>query len=245
MCRRAAVRCRAWSFWIRLTWIETAPPAEPRVAHYKWPIDPPECTAGTFPANSIANQLAGPRARDHKDGFEDPETWVRNESASMDGAIVWIAHDSGEYINWAVDNCEAGTYHVSFDYYAALGDRPLQLLVNGAAVVDRLCFPKTRTGSPSSDDLQEDWSQFGTTSSTQVQLLAGMNRIKLKATGASGNPIFRMSLTAGPLPGDATTDVSCKDPDVYVQTSWYYRAQGGTMCQPEHIITTKEGCKGS
>jgi len=89
-------------------------------------------------------------------------------------SFVDYLHPSGDYVEWSVPSCSGGTASLSFRYALASGNRPLQVLVNGAEVAPRLAF--RRTGS---------WSTWGD-ASLEVELNAGTNVIKLVATGRSG-----------------------------------------------------------
>ncbi len=81
----------------------------------------------------------------------------------------------GASIEWAVDVGEAGAYTLEFSYASEpAGDRPGDVLVSGVVVAPALSFPSTAA-----------WTTYST-SSVEVTLTAGENRIILSATGATG-----------------------------------------------------------
>ncbi len=75
-------------------------------------------------------------------------------------------------VDWAVNAKTAGTYNITVRY-AAITDRPAQLLVNGSVVQ---AVPFASSGS---------WTVWKT-QVIQANLTAGNNKLTLKATGAEG-----------------------------------------------------------
>jgi len=101
---------------------------------------------------------------------------MRHHAGFSGDSFVDYLHPSGDYVEWSVPSCSGGFASLSFRYALAGGNRPLQVLVNGAEVAPRLSFP--RTGS---------WSTWGEVPTPLVvELNAGTNVIKLVATGRSG-----------------------------------------------------------
>jgi hypothetical protein len=96
------------------------------------------------------------------------------------GYVKYI-NNSGDYIQWTVNAYTAGTYTLEFRYSNATGaDRPLELKVNNALVTNALSFPTTTTGTT--------WTSI----STNVNLNAGDNTIKLTSNGSNGSNIDKL-----------------------------------------------------
>jgi uncharacterized delta-60 repeat protein len=124
------------------------------------------------------------------------------EDAVVSGAVVASAqpgyegsgygdylHPSGDYIEWAVDAANAGTVSLKFRYAnGSAGNRPLQLTVNGIVVNANLAFPPT--GS---------WTTW-LISSANANLVAGINTIRLTATGSSGPNVDNLSFSPNNSP---------------------------------------------
>ncbi len=118
------------------------------------------------------------------------------EDARIHGAVVATDHSnysgtgfvdyqnpSGDYIEWTAHIPLEDKYEISFAYALAIGDRPLEIKVNGHVVASRLHFPAT--GS---------FEVWGTTEPLVVQLKAGDNTIRATAIGASGANIDYMTI---------------------------------------------------
>ena len=94
---------------------------------------------------------------------------------------------SGDYIEFALNANSAGNYPISFRFAnGSAGDRPLQLNVNGATVVGSLSFPVT--GS---------WANWAYTATNSVTFNAGLNTVRITATGSSGANVDHLLVTVG------------------------------------------------
>lgn len=101
---------------------------------------------------------------------------------SVDGAVSSSFFSSASYANtdnaagagieWSVNAAQAGDVQLSVRY-AASGERPAQLLLNDSVVT---AMPFASTGS---------WLRWNKASAS-VQLNAGLNRIRIEATGREG-----------------------------------------------------------
>src|SRR5690606_26133568 len=80
----------------------------------------------------------------------------------------------GASIEWAIDIGEAGTYSLEFAYANEAEDRPGDVLVGGTVAAAGVPFVSTMS-----------WATWST-SSVDVALSAGENRIILRATSAAG-----------------------------------------------------------
>jgi fibronectin type 3 domain-containing protein len=92
-------------------------------------------------------------------------------------------NSSTDYIEWTVNVGSAGTATLTFRY-AASGNRPLELKVNGTVVNSSLAMPSTG-----------GTNIWGTVSVSGVSVNAGANTIRLTATGSSGNNVDSLILT--------------------------------------------------
>ena len=124
---------------------------------------------------------------------------LQAESAALSGATVASSragytgggyadylHAGGDFVEFTYDAPSAGNYTLDFRYAnGGLTDRPLELAVNG--VVARPGVPFAPTGS---------WSTWATASDT-VSLAAGINRIRLTATGKSGPNLDALAVSFG------------------------------------------------
>jgi len=86
------------------------------------------------------------------------------------------------YVEWAVNVAESGKFLFSFKYALKYGDRPLDIIVNGAMVSLSTSFPST--GS---------WDKWGSIS-TEIMLNPGTNTIRAQTRGISGPNIDRLEV---------------------------------------------------
>jgi hypothetical protein len=105
---------------------------------------------------------------------------------------------SGDYVEFALNASSTGSYPVTFRYAngGSTGARPLELKVNGAVVVGSLDFPQT--GS---------WVTWAYTATNNVTFNAGVNTVRITATGTSGANVDHLLVAANgtsDLAADAT-----------------------------------------
>ena len=102
---------------------------------------------------------------------------------------VDYAHAGGDSVEFAVTAPAAGPYELRFRYAnGGTADRAMGLAVNGVAVPGGVTF--ARTGS---------WRAWGEVAVT-VPLAAGVNRVRLDATGQSGPNLDALFVRAAPPP---------------------------------------------
>lgn len=120
------------------------------------------------------------------------------ENASITGAVVDASHPGfsgsgfvdyqhagGDAVEFTVNVASAGRYALDFRYANGSGaDRLTGLSVNGLAVANGLSF--ARTGS---------WRTWGEVTAT-VPLVAGVNRVRVVATGQSGPNLDSLTVRA-------------------------------------------------
>lgn len=102
---------------------------------------------------------------------------------------------SGASVEWAVDVGEPGTYSFEFAYANESGDRPADVLVDGAVAATGLSFPSTSS-----------WSSWSS-ASVEVPLAVGKNRIVLRANSASG----LANIDSLKVTGAAVRGANCSD----------------------------------
>jgi Carbohydrate binding module (family 6)/Calx-beta domain len=126
------------------------------------------------------------------------------ETATLSGAIVFsgkgseggyvdFQNNTGDFIEWTIEVPAAGQYDLSWRYANGGGtsSRPLQFDVNGTTIVPNLGFVRTSS-----------WSTWGLVTQS-VALQAGVNKIRLTATGSNGANIDSLRVVAtntGPIP---------------------------------------------
>jgi len=99
-------------------------------------------------------------------------------------SFVDFINPSGDYVEWTVESCSAGAATASFRYALSSGNRPMQVLVNGAEAVSSLDFMGCGAGN---------WATYCDTS-VEVVLSAGTNTVRLVATGSSGANIDSLTI---------------------------------------------------
>jgi hypothetical protein len=131
---------------------------------------------------------------------------LQAEAATLTGATVSRARPgftgtgyadyqnaSGDSVEFSYDAPAAGTYVLDFRFANGSGyDRPLRLTVNGAVAQPAVSFPHTG-----------NWEVWSVTT-VAATLSAGVNRIRLTATGNSGPNLDAMTVTPRPSQGAVT-----------------------------------------
>jgi len=107
-------------------------------------------------------------------GVEHGNTASRGHQGFTGRSFVDYLNPAGDFVEWTVESCSGGIATASFRYALGGGNRPLQVLVNGAEVESALSFPSTG-----------GWASWSEASFT-VLLSAGTNVVRLVATGSSG-----------------------------------------------------------
>lgn len=116
-------------------------------------------------------------------GLSGVKTSAGHLGFSGTGFVDYI-HPSGDYIEWTVNASTAGSALLGFRYSNGREtDRPLQLSVNGVVAESNLSFSTTG-----------NWANW-LTATTNVNLNAGANTIRLTAIGASGPNIDYLTYT--------------------------------------------------
>ncbi len=99
----------------------------------------------------------------------------------------------GSYVEYTVNAAQAGSQTLTFRYANGTAvDRPLAIAVNGTAA-GTISFPGTGA-----------WTTWQTTTK-DVQLTAGANKIRTTATTANGGPNADKITASGPVDGEAPT----------------------------------------
>lgn len=133
--------------------------------------------------NDSGNNGDGPRSG------EDVDT----ESRSSGGNVGWI--EAGEWLEFTVDIETAGTYTITYDVASETGGGEFHLEFNGANATGNVAVATTG-----------GWGTFTTVQSTNVQLAAGEQTMRVAFTGGSfniGNIIFALNSGGG---GGGTTN---------------------------------------
>jgi uncharacterized delta-60 repeat protein len=130
-----------------------------------------------------------------------PQT-LQAEQALLSGAVVStpvpgytgsgfvdFVHPAGDFIEWTVNAPSAGRYDLEFRYAnGSAADRPLELRLNGAVVQPKLAFPPGGA-----------WTNWKTAKVT-VNLAAGVNKVRLTATGSSGGNFDSLTVRPAAAP---------------------------------------------
>jgi len=189
-------------------------PAAPAVLH-SWASDRGECGDAHFPATASANTFHG---------------------AVRHGEVADFVGATGEYVEWAVSGCTAGSYTISFDYYAGSCDRPLRLLLDGEVVASSLSFPSTG-----------GWDALGTTAPVAVALGGPSSQtvaVRLESIGYSGNNILAMNLHAAAAPTRRRRADEADEADGDAAgCAFYTKAVGGESCPPGEVTATEALCR--
>ncbi|MCH2548106.1 MAG: carbohydrate-binding protein, partial [Alphaproteobacteria bacterium] len=119
---------------------------------------------------------------------------VKSYRPGASNAYVDYANNSGDYIEWTINQEAAGQYDLAFQYaLGASNSRPLKLYINGEEQTDLLNF--TSTGS---------WDQWNAITKT-LQLNAGENSVRIEAAGSSGPNIDFLQVSDPVSGGEDTT----------------------------------------
>lgn len=138
---------------------------------------------------------------------------------------------SGDYVEFTLNANSSGTYPVAFRYAnGGAGDRPLQLDVNGVTVVSGLSFPVTG-----------GWANWAYTATNNVALNAGINTVRITATGSSGANVDYMLVTANgtsapPANGSNVAFVPLRRPVSPSQPMWLVHIDTWNYPDPQKII---------
>ena len=109
------------------------------------------------------------------------------------------ANNSGDYVEFSLSANSAGSYPIAFRYAnGGATDRSLQLSVNGIAVVANLSF------APSGG-----WTTWLYTTTNNVTFNAGLNKVRITATGSSGANVDHMLVTVNgtSVPAPVTNNI--------------------------------------
>ena len=96
---------------------------------------------------------------------------TNNSGFSGTGFVDYVGEG---YVEWLVDAAQSGTFLLSFRYALRTGDRPLDIVVNGAFSSPNTSFPATGA-----------WDNWGVVE-TEVMLNAGTNTVRAQTLGVSG-----------------------------------------------------------
>ncbi|HXT11579.1 MAG TPA: glycoside hydrolase family 98 domain-containing protein, partial [Candidatus Angelobacter sp.] len=95
------------------------------------------------------------------------------------------ANNNNDYVEFALNANSAGSYPITFRYAnGGTTDRPLQLSVNGVTVAASLSFPPTG-----------GWTAWLYTATNSATFNAGLNKVRITATGSSGANVDHMLVT--------------------------------------------------
>ena len=122
-----------------------------------------------------------------------------NHTGFTGSGFVNFDNVTGGYVEYTVTAAQAGSHSLTFRYAnGTTTNRPVSVTVNGVSAVANLSFPGTGA-----------WTTWQTVT-TNVNLVAGTNRIRTTATTADGGPNADSLVvdTAGNPPGPNATPVS-------------------------------------
>jgi pectate lyase len=105
---------------------------------------------------------------------------------------------TGKYVEWTVTTSVAGSFSILFRY-ASVGDRPADIYVNGTKVISALAFPTTTV-----------WTTWTNTATKTVNLINGVNKIRVTATTSGGcaNLDYLQVTGSGTLKSSNVTNVA-------------------------------------
>jgi hypothetical protein len=109
------------------------------------------------------------------------------------------ANNNNDYVEFALNASASGNYPIAFRYAnGGATDRPLQLSVNGVTAVASLGFPPTG-----------GWTTWLYTTTNSVTFNAGLNKVRITATGSSGGNVDHMRVTVNgtSAPAPATNNI--------------------------------------
>jgi hypothetical protein len=114
-----------------------------------------------------------PQQYEAEDASLDPDFAVLTNHADFSGS-GFVDYVGEGAVEWVVDTDEGGKFLLSFRYALRSGDRPLDIVVNGAVVSPNTSFPGTGSW--------EAWRSV----ETEVILNPGVNTIRAQTRGSSG-----------------------------------------------------------
>lgn len=109
------------------------------------------------------------------------------------------ANNNNDYVEFTLNANAAGSYPITFRYAnGGATDRPLQLSVNGVTAVASLSFPPTG-----------GWTTWLYTATNSVTFNAGLNKMRITATGSSGANVDHMLVTVNgtSVPAPVTNNI--------------------------------------
>lgn len=139
-------------------------------------------------------------------------------------------NNSADYLEFTLNASSAGSYPVAFRYAnGGTGNRPLELKVNGIVVSSSLNFPVTGA-----------WTTWAYTATNNVTFTAGVNTVRITATGSSGANVDHMLVTAnGTSPvvaGTNTVFAPLRRPISPNQPVWFIHIDSWNYADPQKII---------
>ena len=134
-------------------------------------------TATEAPAQAL------PRVYEAEDASLSRGFWVADNHPEFSGTgfVDYVGEGS---VEWTLDAGDGGAFLLSFRYALSTGDRPLDIIVNGAVVVSNLSFPATGAWN--------NWSSV----ETEVMLNPGVNIVRAQTRGSSGANMDRLDTSA-------------------------------------------------
>lgn len=124
---------------------------------------------------NVDHLLLTPQLLEAEDAQRSGPRVVTTSAGYTGTGYIDYRNASGDFIEWTIYKNTAGPVSLQFRYSnGGATDRPLRLQVNGTVINDALKFPPTG-----------GWPAWTYTTAT-ANLTAGMNKIRLTATGASG-----------------------------------------------------------
>jgi hypothetical protein len=172
------------------------------------------------------------------------QTIYEAENATLSGPVVAsdyagytgtgyadYANSSNDYIEFALNANSSGSYPIAFRYAnGSAGDRPLQLSVNGVAVVGSLSFPPTG-----------GWGTWLYSATNGVTFNAGLNKVRITATGSSGGNVDHLLVTVNgtSAPAPVTNNIvnaPFRRPISPSQPMWLVHIDTWNYADPQKII---------
>ncbi|MEI6074913.1 MAG: glycoside hydrolase family 98 domain-containing protein, partial [Verrucomicrobiota bacterium] len=174
------------------------------------------------------------------------QTIYEAENATLSGPLILTNYSgytgtgyadynnaSADYVEFSLKASSAGLYLIAFRYAnGGAGDRPLQLNVNGSTVVGSFSFPVTG-----------GWANWGYTATNSVTFNAGINTVRITATGSSGANVDHLLVTANgtsavtnnPSPTNAV-GIPVRRPVSPSQPMWLVHIDTWNYPDPQKII---------
>jgi pectate lyase/predicted neuraminidase/lysophospholipase L1-like esterase len=154
----------------------------------------PSTTTTTTPSTTTTTGDSGTTIQENETGFCNVDGSIDNNNAGFSGdGFANTNNAAGNGIDWKIDVASSGTYTVTWRYANGKGDRPANLLINGATAVSNINF--AGTGS---------WTSWDTVS-VSTPLSAGVQAVRLEATSSGG----LANIDAIEIAGGSVTGASC------------------------------------